>query len=43
MSPDEIAALVLDQHPELIEKWSDRHVRTAGSGVTWWVTTRNGR
>lgn len=43
MSPDEVAAAVLEQHPELADKWSGVRVRFNDSGVTWWLQTRTGR
>ena len=43
MTPDEIAALVLEQHPELLPKWAGERVRFNDSGVTWWLQTTSGR
>jgi len=43
MTPDEIAAEVLEQNPELVDKWLGMRVRFNDSGVTWWLQTRTGR
>lgn len=43
MTPDEIAAAVLDRRPELLEKWLNPKVRLQETGVTWWLQTKSGR
>ena len=37
MTPLEIANLVLDARPDLLEKWADPKLRMPDSGVTPWL------